>query len=95
LTRSAAPTRERNSFEEEEWSGFSHFWGFPHDRAPLEAASGRLIAVELTHGKPGWFGKQETDGAFSMHLCPAHNRKSWDAVRDATFAAGESLRSGG
>jgi hypothetical protein len=37
---------------------------------------------------PGW--KVETDGVYSLHLCPKHNRKSWSAVRDAQFAAGQA-----
>ena len=27
--------------------------------------------------------KVENDGVYSLHLCPAHNRKSWHAVREA------------
>ena len=37
--------------------------------------------------EPGW--KTETEGAYSMHLCPAHCRKSWDQVRQAQFAGGQ------
>ena len=41
---------------------------------------------------PGW--KTEAENVYSMHLCPAHNRKSWDAVRLATFGANEAPRAG-
>jgi hypothetical protein len=34
---------------------------------------------------PSW--KTETDGVYSLHLCPAHNRKTWDAVRSLSGAA--------
>jgi hypothetical protein len=34
---------------------------------------------------PGW--KVETEGAYSLHLCPAHRHKSWQAVREAQAAA--------
>jgi hypothetical protein len=36
---------------------------------------------------PGW--KVETEGAYSLHLCPAHRHKSWLAVREAQAAAAD------
>ena len=36
----------------------------------------------------GW--KVENDGVYSLHLCPSHARKSWDALRLAQFAAIDS-----
>ena len=35
--------------------------------------------------KAGW--KVESEGNYSMHLCPAHKRKSWDALRLEQFKA--------
>jgi hypothetical protein len=34
---------------------------------------------------PGW--KTETDGVYSMHICPDHNRKTFHKVREAQFRA--------
>ncbi|MCU0878610.1 MAG: hypothetical protein MUF06_12565, partial [Pirellulaceae bacterium] len=34
---------------------------------------------------PGW--KTGTDGVYSMHLCPDHNRKTFDKVREEQFRA--------
>ena len=34
----------------------------------------------------GW--KVENDGRYGLHLCPAHKRKTWAAVREAQFEAG-------
>ena len=41
---------------------------------------------------PGW--RSETDGAFSLHLCPAHNRKSWNAVKVAIAETVEAPSAG-
>lgn len=37
---------------------------------------------------PGW--KVECEGVYSLHLCPSHARKSWDAVRQAQFETGDA-----
>jgi len=31
--------------------------------------------------------KAESDGEYSQHLCPAHKRNDWEALRLATFKA--------
>ncbi len=41
---------------------------------------------------PGW--KTETDGVYSLHLCPAHNRKTWHAVKDAIADGIQAPRAG-
>jgi hypothetical protein len=42
---------------------------------------------------PGW--KTESDHAYSLRLCPPHNRKSWDAVKEAIAATAELPRAAG
>ena len=42
---------------------------------------------------PGW--KTETGSAYSLHLCPAHCRKSWDAVRERRPTARSCLAQAG
>jgi hypothetical protein len=34
-------------------------WAFPRDGAPYEPAPDRPIALESTHGKPGWSDREE------------------------------------
>jgi len=41
---------------------------------------------------PGW--KVEGDNAYSLHLCPEHSRKSWNAVRLAQLENGEAPSTG-
>lgn len=41
---------------------------------------------------PGW--KAETEGAYSLHLCPAHKHKSWIAVSEAQAAVADGPTTG-
>jgi hypothetical protein len=41
---------------------------------------------------PGW--KVEGDSPYSLHLCPEHSRKAWNAVRLAQFEDGEAPSTG-
>jgi hypothetical protein len=52
------------------------------------------IAVPCRHdaaNDKAW--KEESHSLYAMHLCPAHRRHSWQAVREEQFKRGDTAQS--